>query len=323
MTDNSTNDKYLDKVSKIKLSYENIIHKKVYHFDYCAIIPEGIKCFAVFMALNKTDSYEYVIIDAEKKIIIAKESCAFVKQEYIFYGTMFTHLSKSFFCVEDLLHCKNNTSWLNKLKLLKSIFNNNLKREATTVAFGLPIMCKSDDELNKKIKNIKYKIHSVQYKLLNKINHFLYIPYNEIENNTNAIVPSEKHFIESTKVNTMSKKISDAVFLVKADAQDDIYHLYTLNDKKEETYYSIAHIKDYQTSVMMNSLFRIIKENDNLDSLEESDDEEEFQDEDNDKFLKKNIEYKMICTYNYRFKKWCPYKTTNRPITLMKIVNSK
>jgi hypothetical protein len=94
-------------------------------------------------------------------------------------------------------------------------------------------------------------------------------------------------------------------------------HLYTLNDKKEE-YYSVAHIKDYQTSVMMNNLFRIIKENNNLDLLEESDDEEEFQNENNNKYLKQNIEYKMVCSYNTKFKKWAPYKTTDAPITIMK-----
>ena len=35
----------------------------------------------------------------------------------------------------------------------------------------------------------------------------------------------------------------------------------------------------------MNSLFRTIKENENLDSLEESDDEEEFENSNVDKFV--------------------------------------
>jgi hypothetical protein len=56
----------------------------------------------------------------------------------------------------------------------------------------------------------------------------------------------------------------------------------------------------------MNKLFRNIKENDNLDALEESDDEEEFEDEKEDKFVHLDKEYKMICEYNYKFKKWVP-----------------
>ena len=49
-------------------------------------------------------------------------------------------------------------------------------------------------------------------------------------------------------------------------------------DKKGEIldYFDIAYIPDYKTSVFMNSLFRNIKENINLDYLEESDDEEEL-----------------------------------------------
>jgi hypothetical protein len=58
----------------------------------------------------------------------------------------------------------------------------------------------------------------------------------------------------------------------------------------------------------MNKLFRKIKENDNLDALEESDDEEEFENEKDDRFVHLDKEYKMICLYNYKFKKWYPVK---------------
>jgi hypothetical protein len=51
-----------------------------------------------------------------------------------------------------------------------------------------------------------------------------------------------------------------------------------------------------------------IKENNNLDALEESDDEEEFENEREDKFVYLDRTYKMICQYNYKFKKWTPIK---------------
>ena len=50
-----------------------------------------------------------------------------------------------------------------------------------------------------------------------------------------------------------------------------------IDNDSSVTYYDIACIPDYKTSVMMNSLFRDIKENRNLDFLEESDSEEEFE----------------------------------------------
>jgi hypothetical protein len=64
----------------------------------------------------------------------------------------------------------------------------------------------------------------------------------------------------------------------------------------------------------MNKLFRNIKENDNLDLLEESDDEEEFQNENIDRFVDMKKSFLFVCRYNYKFKKWFPVKlfdTTN------------
>ena len=62
---------------------------------------------------------------------------------------------------------------------------------------------------------------------------------------------------------------------------------------------------------MMNKLFRIIKENDNLDALEESDDEEEFENENIDKFVRLDKSYKMVCRFNHKFKKWVPIKVAD------------
>jgi hypothetical protein len=57
---------------------------------------------------------------------------------------------------------------------------------------------------------------------------------------------------------------------------------------------------------MMNNLFRTIKENQRLDSMEESDDECEFENIDQDKFVSLRTEYKMICKLNKKFCKWVP-----------------
>ena len=44
----------------IKLSYENIIHKKVSNSDLFLAIPEGVKCFAWFTTLN--DNAVFVLL---------------------------------------------------------------------------------------------------------------------------------------------------------------------------------------------------------------------------------------------------------------------
>ena len=91
------------------------------------------------------------------------------------------------------------------------------------------------------------------------------------------------------------------VFLVKPDIKNDIYHLY-LDNK----YIDVACIPDYKTSVFMNKLFRTIKENTNLDLLEESDCEEEFENINVSKFVNLEISHIIECIYNKKFKKWIP-----------------
>jgi hypothetical protein len=73
----------------------------------------------------------------------------------------------------------------------------------------------------------------------------------------------------------------------------------------DNKYIDVACIPDYKTSVFMNQIFRNIKENANLDLLEESDDEN---DED---FVYLDREYKMMCKYNKQFKKWVPISLEN------------
>ncbi len=95
------------------------------------------------------------------------------------------------------------------------------------------------------------------------------------------------------------------VFKVIAETQNDIYTLY--DDKDVDC--GLACIPTYEVSKMMNRLFRNIKENRNLDLLEESDDEEEFENISLDKFITdKSRVIKMECEYVPKFKKWQPIK---------------
>jgi hypothetical protein len=85
-----------------------------------------------------------------------------------------------------------------------------------------------------------------------------------------------------------------------------------LAQQPSENIYATAYIPDYKTSVMMNGLFRNIKENDNLDRLEESDDEEEFQNCSEDKYVYLDRSFKMNCEFNPKFRKWCPVSLADK-----------
>ena len=112
--------------------------------------------------------------------------------------------------------------------------------------------------------------------------------------------------ISTIQTKTFPKK---KIFTVKPDLQNDIYHLY-----QNGQYFDTAYIPDYKTSVMMNQLFRKIKENDNLDALEESDDEEEFENEREDRFVYLDKVLEMECYLHSKFKKWVPCKGTKVPL---------
>jgi hypothetical protein len=106
-------------------------------------------------------------------------------------------------------------------------------------------------------------------------------------------------------INTNTKSLNKAIFKITPQIQNDIYNLFIYNNGQEE-FYDIALIPDYNTSVFMNTLFRNIKENRNLDSLEESDNEEEFENTQEDKFVYLDKSFKINCQYNYKFKRWMP-----------------
>jgi hypothetical protein len=173
--------------------------------------------------------------------------------------------------------------------------------------------------LIKQIQTLPYPVKYIQYRYLMKKTHvFSCVKYmkprlSQINNDKPVFLPTtqferpKQKYIETISPQHFIKKEyknkKDVIFKVKADTQNDIYFLYTSDSTSP---YATAYISDYKTSVFMNKLFRNIKENYNLDALEESDDEDEFENENQDKFVDLTKEYNMICKFNHRFKKWCP-----------------
>lgn len=98
------------------------------------------------------------------------------------------------------------------------------------------------------------------------------------------------------------------LFWVRADISYDVYYLYAKDPQRKPSLYQYAFIPNYKTSVMMNAIFRNIKENNNIDYIEESDDEEVYEDIRRDKFvdLQKNV--LMECRFDRKFRKWVPLR---------------
>jgi hypothetical protein len=162
----------------------------------------------------------------------------------------------------------------------------------------LPHMCSAPAPADV-FKELPYVMHHIQYRSLSQI-----LPYvNVTAEEPAAAVAAEQEEETPPKYNLHKPQYKKpSIFEIRADAQNDIYRLYTHG----HTFYGLAYIPNYKTSVFMNSLFRNIAENRNLDALEESDDEEDFQDCRPNKYVDLEKRVNMECMFHAKFKRWVP-----------------
>ena len=298
---------------QFELSYEINVHKKVYNAPVIMAIPEGTPMFAWFTSYKGENVCILFELSTKNKEIIKATLCLTSFKDCLsygtlFYGTLFKYQQNSCFAIQELLYYKGKSfykkDYLEKIKTIKQILADEMSQCALNnqyTIFGLPIMANDFTTLLRDISLLPYKISTIHFKhMTGQKTHTTYImTYFKPKNETQ----------QQQKQNMVKKPL---LFHVKPDIQNDIYHLYLLNDALEEELYDIAYIPDYTTSKMMNQFFRTIKENDNLDTLEESDDEEEFENNQIDKFVHLDRTILMKCVYNSKFKKWQPVSTAHK-----------
>ena len=289
--------KILSNFPEIELSYEKNMYKKTLSVDFYLAIPKGRKYFAWFHYYKNEPVCYLLCLNRNRRSLdnITITSCCFDKslcigKGTILYGTIFFMRNHKFFNIEDIHYfknkCSSNYSQYDKLNLLKNICYKFIKRVSFTkndTIFGLPIMNRYENLLIDSLKIIPYDVFFIQGRKMNGKNIF----YNK------------KCYIE--------KEIY-ANFLIRPNVKNDIYELYYLNNIDELIKYDYAYIDSYNRSVFMNKIFRNIKENNNLDALEESDDEEEFENINEDKFVYLEKEFVFKCKYLKKFNMWVPIK---------------
>lgn len=318
-----------DTIPNFELSYETISHKKVSNeYNVCLAIPTGKKFIAWFTYYKQSDVCYIFELNKDKapcKCFLIKHDFIHLSHGSLFYGSIFNEDDNpiNYYIIEDIFYYQGldlkNYNVYNKIiiindfiHLIQSVLINN----GNTI-FSLPVIWNVDFDENKTnfvpdhISNIiSYPIHHIQYRSLSStlpyFNVFLSKKINLINKVQNVI-----HTSKIVKYNMdFNKPIykRNVIFKVSADIQNDIYHLYAFGKNKQLVFYNIAFIPSYKSSVFMNKQYRNIKENRNLDYIEESDDEDNFQNISYDK----NVNLKKIlnieCFFNLRFKKWVPIK---------------
>ena len=291
--------KILNNFPSIKPFYEKNLHKKVDNNNRLyVLIPKGKKYFVWFTKYNGENVCMVLNYNKKHKRVdnVEIKRCYFNKiltsgKGTIFYGTLLKINDYNFFNVENIFYYKGydlrDYDEINKWEYLEDIMRNDIIRkiyDRRSLILGLSIVSNNYNNIKTMCKSVSFNVYAIQHRNFKKN----YCYYNERINNTFE---------------------SYAVFKVNATLDDDMYDLFT-----NKGFHGKANIPDYKTSVFMNSLFRNIKENDDLDLLEMSDDEDEFEDVSIDKFLLKNKTYNIKCVYNSKYKSWVPLELSNEPI---------
>ena len=334
----------------MKFSYEINSYKKV-SGNYFYVIPKGKKCIvwftrykmkptAIFFELDPRDhsKIKFISVRDPHPLSLNYELCA---GDYgtACYGTLFAHKTHQFFTVENIHSYKNASvdalSVDEKQSLIDKLFQEDGLGRGTCadetsetesrarVWFGLPIKHATyADALRSATNDVSYDVYAIQGRFGAQAD-------NNYHQNCQNSKPRATHPIQQQQQQQQSIAISTAatahhvqlrptdananinhrVFIARAENYADVYSLYCPETGNAEPDY--AHVGSYKTSVFMNSVFRRVRENDRLDTIEESDDETEFQNNEPNKHVNTEKVARILCSFNHRFKRWVPIKMAN------------
>ena len=334
---NNANNLLLSRFPNIVPSYEKILNKKEPTASLFSIIPKGMKSYLWFTYIEDKNVCCLLTLDNKKRVssieyhqMCFNSTLSMGQYGTILYGTYFYTYENGIkircFSCEDIIYFNGNKmEWSNQTSYLSTnelvdLFTCQTKQVMYNKHFiicGLPIITRKLSDAYEYVNTLPYKVYGIQQRSsYGKIIGITIINTISSDKNKDNIKPniSNNALNKLNNINTINSnnknsnnKNNDTVFKVIPSIQPDIYELYCYdNDNKTEMYYGIAMIPTYKSSVFMNKLFRNIKENDNLDLLEESDDDEEFQDNRENKFVNLDKHLNMKCVFNTKFNKWQP-----------------
>tara|TARA_Y100000389_G_scaffold204691_1_gene258915 strand:- start:6365 stop:7402 length:1038 start_codon:yes stop_codon:yes gene_type:complete len=317
----------LQRFPSFELSYETVSHKKVSEqYNITLAIPYGKKAYMWF-TFYKDKNVCFLLETARdkkiSKVTILSDSQIPCKLAYntLLYGSLceFENHDVPFFLVEELLYYTGISLFKQPLRerfsFLELFFQeyNSVLKTHCPMGIALPMIWTFNENLPLSWQDsVPYQVHHLQHRCLDKI-----VPYiNE---------PLTKNILAPKPVTEMCTDLflppplprfdflkqqykQPTCFEVKPDLQNDIYHLYAFGRKSERVYCGLAYLPSYASSVFMNSLFRNIKENRSLDALEESDDEDDFQDIRHDKYVDLEKTIVIECVFQRKFRKWKPVR---------------
>jgi hypothetical protein len=332
------------RLPNIELSYETIPHRKVSAaYNICLAIPQGKKGYLWFTYYGEEDICFFMELNREKKVarmrIVEFEYDRGLCLGTLLYGCLIESTDTTdkkhipIFVIEDVLQNKglstktmlfgDRLGYIEKIMIHYSALKDSNKKPDSNknkdIILSIPPIwpiqktqeyeCVYEIPEEWRPRLTEFQIHHIQYRALYEPG-----PYMNIFNSNSILhkkpatyIPVEIPLFQSHRMDpTKSQYKLPTIFLVTADIQYDVYHLFAYGKASQKIYYNVAYIPSYQCSIMMNSIFRKIKENKCLDFIEESDDEDDFEDIREDKYVDLQKTVQMECMYSTKFKKWIP-----------------
>lgn len=300
----------LSRLPKIEPSYEKTDTAIPDNYTLRVSISVGKKYHVWIQYDESGDAAFFMELNKEKKIsVVTRHSVCdatllpFSKGTAM-YGTVFEHPSgRQVFLIEDVYYYCG-------LSVAKETFARKLRRMGHIVEklgntlpiwFRLPHITSSES-----VSDAGYTEHHAQYRMAEKLAPYVNMVKDDVGPVIVVTVCERPLMCDFSK--PQFKRHMVTVFWVKADVQFDIYNLYCSKD----VFCGVAGIQTYKTSVLLNTLFRKIRANQNLDAIEESDDEDTFEDVRETKWVADmSHKVKMVCEFNAKLRKWVPVRVAD------------
>ena len=337
---NRDNQPILSGIPHVHFLKETQGYQHVHNAEVIIAIPEGKRCLLWFTSTSSAQTSTLEKEESNNRCILIEltdtnrmgkrypiKTCFHTSLAYgsgsVVMGT-FSHIAGlKTVAIHDIYSYKGtsytNVEYVKKLQLIESIFQHEIKQISyfpDQVVIGLPLMTSgktSHDEVLTYLRSIPYPIATSQYRFSNRkdsliVNVSMSTMMTPVERtNTNRTTYHNTKYIDYKGIRYGKVRVPDATFLVTPDIQNDVYRIET-----NLGFHAFAGIQSYEISKFMNNLFRKIKENENLDLLEESDDEDDFENVAEDKYVHIEKKYRLVCRYLHKINKWEPYKFAPR-----------
>lgn len=332
--------------SSIKLSYETVAHKKVSSdYSICVAIPYGRKAY-LWWTYYKNDLV-CCLLELNRTNVIG-ENVSFINAPFpkdfelgtIVSGVLVDDNTNEeiensehekrfqYFLVDDIYMYKGHTlnkfqtqPFQQKLSYMIDFFQSVRPLECSNhhVFLDYYTFWKRDPTLSDEIVpshiNVPYNTRYIQYRNIEDVLPHINVSIHKKPIWNPVIVAddvwdqAEKPCVPNWTLDVYKSFYRQpCLFWIKADVSYDVYYLYAKDSQKKTVLYQYAFVPNYTTSVMLNKLFRNIKENDNIDYVEESDDEDIYEDIRRDKFVDLQKMVLMECSFDKKFRKWIPIR---------------